>query len=50
VKERHELLCQAVKAMEIEQDEHHKYTQNREEQIAQLQQEMEDLRQQLQVC
>jgi len=48
VKEKHELLCQAVKAMELEEDEHKKYSQCKEDEMAQLQQDMEDLRTQLQ--
>ncbi|KAL1494277.1 hypothetical protein ABEB36_009901 [Hypothenemus hampei] len=48
VKEKHELLCQAVKAMEVLEDEQKKYSQNKEEQIEKLNQEIEDLRNQMQ--
>ncbi|XP_066139249.1 centrosomin-like isoform X4 [Euwallacea fornicatus] len=48
VKERHELFCQAVKAAEIVQEERTKYSQNKEEQIFELQQDLDNLRSQLQ--
>ncbi|XP_074031139.1 uncharacterized protein isoform X3 [Leptinotarsa decemlineata] len=48
VQEKHELLCQAVKAMELEDEEHKKYVASKEEQLNMCQQELEDLRMQLQ--
>lgn len=49
VQEKHQLLCQAVKAMELEEEEHKKYVSSKEEQLNMCQQELEDLRLQLQV-
>ncbi|KAG5878661.1 hypothetical protein JTB14_015596 [Gonioctena quinquepunctata] len=48
VQEKHELLCQAVKAMELEDEVHKKYVSSKEEQLNMVQQELEDLRMQLQ--
>ncbi|KAJ8961270.1 hypothetical protein NQ318_008955 [Aromia moschata] len=48
VQEKHELLCQAVKAMELEDEEHKKFVASKEEQLRTYQQELEDLRMQLQ--
>lgn len=49
VQEKHELLCQAVKAMELEDEEHKKFVTLKEDELQQYQQELEDLRNQLQV-
>lgn len=43
------MLCQAVKAMELEDDEHKKESQAKDEQILSLQQNVEMLEQKLQV-
>ncbi|XP_018567218.1 centrosomin isoform X2 [Anoplophora glabripennis] len=48
VQEKHELLCQAVKAMELEDEEHKKFLVLKEDELQQYQQELEDLRNQLQ--
>ncbi|XP_060518754.1 centrosomin isoform X2 [Cylas formicarius] len=47
VREKHELLCQAVKAMELEDEEHKKYSQHKEQQALEMRQELEELRTQL---
>lgn len=49
MQEKHELLCQAVKAMELEDEEHKKFVALKEDELQQYQQEVEDLRNQLQV-
>ncbi|CAG9825057.1 unnamed protein product [Phaedon cochleariae] len=46
--EKHDLLCQAVKAMELEEEEHKKYVSSKDDQLSMCQQELEDLRMQLQ--
>ncbi|CAH1236601.1 unnamed protein product [Diabrotica balteata] len=48
IEEKQDLLCQAVKAIELEDEEHKKYVADKEDQIAMFQQEIEDLRTQLQ--
>ncbi|KAF7273109.1 hypothetical protein GWI33_014168 [Rhynchophorus ferrugineus] len=48
-KEKHDLLCQAVKAMELEEEEHRKYSQKKDQELEMLQQEMADLKLQMQV-
>ncbi|KAJ8968713.1 hypothetical protein NQ314_002168 [Rhamnusium bicolor] len=48
VQEKHELLCQAVKAMELEDEEHKKFIALKEDQLSQYQQELDDVRIQLQ--
>lgn len=50
VQSKHDLLCQAVKAMELEEEEHKKSLCSKEEQLNMCQRELEDLRLQLQVC
>lgn len=47
--QKHEYLCQAVKGMEMVEDEHQKMVKSKEEEMTQLQQEMAELRSQLQV-
>lgn len=49
LQEKQDLLCQAVKAMELEEDEHKKESQAKDEQIQNLQQNVEMLEQKLQV-
>uniref|UniRef100_A0AAR5Q6X0 Centrosomin N-terminal motif 1 domain-containing protein n=1 Tax=Dendroctonus ponderosae TaxID=77166 RepID=A0AAR5Q6X0_DENPD len=46
--QKHEYLCQAVKGMELVEDEHKKMAKSKEEEMAQLQQEMAEMRSQLQ--
>ncbi|CAH1134011.1 unnamed protein product [Ceutorhynchus assimilis] len=48
LKEKYDLLCQAVKALEMEEDEHRKYSANKEEEMAQVHEEMDELKMQLQ--
>ncbi|XP_072395746.1 centrosomin-like [Diabrotica undecimpunctata] len=48
LREKQDLLCQAVKAIEIDDNEHKKYVANKDEQLFMLQQEIEELRTQLQ--
>lgn len=47
--EKQDLLCQAVKAMELMDEEHKKYIANKEDEFQMCQQELEDLRIQLHV-
>ncbi|EFA01271.1 centrosomin isoform X3 [Tribolium castaneum] len=47
VQEKHDLLCQAVKAMELEDEEHKKLVTEKEEMLTECQQEIEDLKTQL---
>ncbi|KAK9869468.1 hypothetical protein WA026_003223 [Henosepilachna vigintioctopunctata] len=48
LQEKHELLCQAVKAMDLEEEEFKKNAQAKNDEIISLRQEVEDLRLQLQ--
>ncbi|CAH0557268.1 unnamed protein product [Brassicogethes aeneus] len=47
LQEKHDLLCQAVKAIELEDEEHKKYLQIKEDQLNQCYQELEELKLQL---
>ncbi|XP_044266519.1 centrosomin-like isoform X2 [Tribolium madens] len=47
VQEKHDLLCQAVKAMELEDEEHKKLVTEKEEMLTEAHQEIEDLKSQL---
>ncbi|XP_030752474.1 centrosomin-like isoform X3 [Sitophilus oryzae] len=49
VKEKHDLFSQAVKALELEEEEYRKYKQRKEDQLVMLQQEVEELRLQMEV-
>lgn len=49
LQEKHDLLCQAVKAMDLEEDEFKKSAHAKNEEIMALKLEVEDLKQQLQV-
>ncbi|CAH1965736.1 unnamed protein product [Acanthoscelides obtectus] len=49
VQEKHELLCQAARALELEDDEHKKYIASKEQELNMCQQELEELRLQLQL-
>ncbi|XP_019864927.1 centrosomin isoform X3 [Aethina tumida] len=47
LQEKHDLLCQAVKAMELEEEEHKKFLEQKEAQLTKYEQQIEDLRSQL---
>lgn len=49
LQEKHDLLCQAVKAMELEEEEHKKFLEQKETQLTKYEQQIEDLRSQLTV-
>ncbi|XP_057669944.1 centrosomin isoform X8 [Diorhabda carinulata] len=49
MEEKQDLLCQAVKAMELQDEEHKKYAAEKEYQLNMYKQEQEDLRVQLQI-
>ncbi|VEN38225.1 unnamed protein product [Callosobruchus maculatus] len=48
VQDKHELLCQAAKALELQEEEHKKYIASKEQEWNMCQQELEELRVQLQ--
>nr|CAH7722824.1 unnamed protein product [Callosobruchus chinensis] len=48
VQDKHELLCQAARALELQEEEHKKYIANKEQEWNMCQQELEELRLQLQ--
>ncbi|VEN38231.1 unnamed protein product [Callosobruchus maculatus] len=49
VQDKHELLCQAAKALELQEEEHKKYIASKEQEWNMCQQELEELRVQLQL-
>lgn len=49
IQEKHDLLCQAVKAMELEEDEYKKIGEEKEKEINDLREQLESLQQKYQV-
>lgn len=49
LQEKQDLLCQALKAMELEEEEHKKEAEKKDEALERYQQQIEELEQRLQV-
>lgn len=49
MQEKQDLLCQALKAMELEEEEHKKEAEKKDETLQRYQQQIEELEQRLQV-
>lgn len=49
IQEKQDLLCQALKAMELEEEEHKKETQDKDELLQKYQEQIDELEQRMQV-